>query len=396
MDESKKRISLKELLTMDLRDLKKLKSKGTGSASVSSSKSKREKKKRNPRKVIAFDIGSNTIKIVVGRHENEKLVIENMLDVPTPVDAIMDGKIFNEKELAEIIQYTLKTEKINVKDIIYTTDSTSIINRELLIPKVEEDEMETVIRYEIQQFLPINLNDYILQYTLLGEVEDHIDGMSKYKVNVISYPEKSARAYYDLLKDMDVKTYALDIVHNSVKKLLNLNDKINEIEKSIDETIAMIDMGAEIINVNIYKNNELDFTRIMRNGGNDIDNALSQRLEISKKLVESMKIEKADLTSILENDEINDVIKEVISEWLSDLSRIIQFYKNKQRGNDIHKIYIYGGTSNIKGLEKAIEAKLNIKTEKITSLSKVELAKSNLKEEPLEQYINAIGSIIRL
>ena len=44
MDESKKRISLKELLTMDLRDLKKLKSKGTGSASVSSSKSKREKK----------------------------------------------------------------------------------------------------------------------------------------------------------------------------------------------------------------------------------------------------------------------------------------------------------------------------------------------------------------
>ena len=158
----------------------------------------------------------------------------------------------------------------------------------------------------------------------------------------------------------------------------------------------MIDMGAEIINVNIYKNNELDFTRIMRNGGNDIDNALSQRLEISKKLVESMKIEKADLTSILENDEINDVIKEVISEWLSDLSRIIQFYKNKQRGNDIHKIYIYGGTSNIKGLEKAIEAKLNIKTEKITSLSKVELAKSNLKEEPLEQYINAIGSIIRL
>ena len=81
MDESKKRISLKELLTMDLRDLKKLKSKGTGSASVSSSKSKREKKKRNPRKVIAFDIGSNTIKIVDGRHENKKLVIENKIDV---------------------------------------------------------------------------------------------------------------------------------------------------------------------------------------------------------------------------------------------------------------------------------------------------------------------------
>lgn len=396
MNETKKKFSLKELLTMDLKDLKKVKSKSTGSASVSSLKSKKEKKKKTPKRVIAFDIGSNTIKIVVGRHEREKVVIENMLDIPTPAETVADGKILNDKVLADIIQYTLNDNKIKVKDIIYTTDSTSIINRELLIPKVEADEMETVIRYEIQQFLPINLNDYILQYTLLGEFEGPIDGTSKYKVNVISYPEKSARAYYDLLSDMDVKPYALDIVHNSVKKLLNINDKINEIENNSDETVALIDMGAEIINVNIYKNKELDFTRIMRNGGNDIDKQLSQRLDISRNLVESIKIEKANLTSILEGDKLNEIVKEVVSEWLTDLSRIIQFYKNKQRGNDINKVYIYGGTSNIKGLEQTIEEKLNIKTEKIKAFNNVELSKTSLKEEPIEQYINAIGAIIRL
>lgn len=396
MDETNKKFSLKELLTMDLKDLKKVKSKSVGSASVSSSKSKKEKKKKTPKRVIAFDIGSNTIKIVVGRHEREKVVIENMLDIPTPAETVADGKILNDKVLTDIIQYTLNDNKIKVKDIIYTTDSTSIINRELLIPKVEADEMETVIRYEIQQFLPINLNDYILQYTLLGEVEGPIDGTSKYKVNVISYPEKSARSYYDLLSDMDVKPYALDIVHNSVKKLLNINDKINEVENNGDETVALIDMGAEIINVNIYKNKELDFTRIIRNGGNDIDKQLSQRLDISRNLVESIKIEKADLTSILEGDKLNEIVKEVVSEWLTDLSRIIQFYKNKQRGNDINKVYIYGGTSNIKGLEQTIEEKLNIKTEKIKALNNVELSKTSLKEEPIEQYINAIGAIIRL
>ena len=35
---------------------------------------------------------------------------------------------------------------------------------------VQEEEMETVIRYEIQQYLPINLDDYIVQYVVLDEI----------------------------------------------------------------------------------------------------------------------------------------------------------------------------------------------------------------------------------
>lgn len=395
MDQTKKKFSLKELLTMDLSDLKKIRSKGAESTSVTNSKSKNIKKKM-PKKVVAFDIGSNTTKIVVGKYEKEKVVIENMLDIPTPEETMADGKIINEKVLADVIQYSLKTNKINTKDVIYTTDSTSIINRELIIPKVEADEIQTVIRYEIQQFLPINLNDYILEYSILGEVENELDGSKKYKVNVISYPEKSARAYYELLNEGDMKPYALDILHNSVKKLLTLDGKINELENNNDETIALIDIGAVTINVNIYKNKELDFTRIMRNGGNDIDIALSKKLEVSIKSVESTKIEKANLENISEDDVINNTIKFVVDEWLTDLGRILQFYKNKSMGNNIDKIFIYGGTSNINGLEKIIEEKYDIPTQKIRNIEGIEFSKSHLSKEPIEQYINAIGSIVRL
>lgn len=395
MDETKKKFSLKELLTMDLSDLKKIKSKGAESTSVTNSKSKNIKKKM-PKKVVAFDIGSNTTKIVVGKYEKEKVIIENMLDIPTPEETMADGKIINEKVLADVIQYSLKTNKINAKDVIYTTDSTSIINRELIIPKVEADEIQTVIRYEIQQFLPINLNDYILEYSILGEVENELDGSKKYKVNVISYPEKSARAYYELLTEGDIKPYALDILHNSVKKLLTLDGKINELENNNDETIALIDIGAVTINVNIYKNKELDFTRIMRNGGSDIDIALSRKLGMSIKSVEATKIEKANLENISEADEVNNTIKFIVDEWLMDLGRILQFYKNKAMGNNIDRIFIYGGTSNINGLEKIIEEKYDIPTQKIRNIEGVEFSKSHLSKEPIEQYINAIGSIVRL
>lgn len=397
MDETKKKLTIKELLNMDLKTLKNLKSKDKKSASVTSSKKKiKEPKKRIPNKAVAFDIGSNSIKIVAARYDKRKVYIDNLIDIPTPEGAVIDGKILDSKALKDIVNYIISENKINYKDAIFTTDSTSIINREVIIPKVESDEIPTVIRFELQQFLPINLNDYILEYTILEEIENEFDRSQKYRVNVIAFPEITARSYYDLFKEESgLKPYALDIIHNSINKLINLNSKINEIESKEGETIAMIDMGAESIKINIYKNGKLEFTRIMKNGGNDIDITLSEKLKISKKLVESTKIEKANL-EYLEDNEVNSVVREVVDEWLSNLGRIIKFYENKKVGNKIDKIFIYGGTSNIQGIEDKIQERFSITTNKIRSFDKVEISRGNLSKEPIEKYINAIASIIRL
>lgn len=398
MNETKKKLSLKELLSMDLSTLTKKKSKTTESASVTKvTKKKKEQEKKIPKKVIAFDIGNNSIKIVCARFDKRRISIDNLIDIPTPKEAVSDGKLRDPKAVSDVIEYTLKENKINIKDAIFTTDSTSIINRELTIPKVEEEEIETVVRYEIQQFLPIDLNEYLLEYSILEEIENELDGKIQYRVNTISFPNRTAREYYELFSgESDMKPYALDIYHNSLKKLINFNNRISDVENKDDQTIAMIDMGAETININIYKNKELDFTRIIKCGGNDIDRILSEKLNISQQLVEELKIQKANLGAIREDDLLNEVVREIIEEWLNNIDRIIQFYKNKTIGNKLNNIFIYGGTSNIPGLEREMQEKFIVPTYKIASFDKVDMPKGHLSKEPMEKYINAIGAIIRL
>ena len=399
MDKTKKKISLKELLTMDLSTVIKKKSKETESASVTKKTTKNKKivEKKIPKRAIALDIGNNSIKIVSARFEKKRISIDNLIDIPTPQGAVRDGKILDSNVVSDVIEYALKENKINIKDVIFTTDSTSIINRELTIPKVTDEEIETVVRYEIQQFLPIDLNEYILEYTILEEIKNELDGKEQYRVNVISFPDRIAREYYELFSDeSDIKPYALDIYHNSLKKLINLNNRISDVEKKDDGTIAMIDMGAETININIYKNNELDFTRIIKCGGNDIDRALSEKLGISLKLVESLKIQRANLGSIREDDELNNIVRDILEEWLNNIDRILQFYKNKSIGNKINNIFIYGGTSNIPGLDREMQEKFVVPTHRIASFDKVDMPKGHLSKEPIEKYINAMGAIIRL
>lgn len=389
--EANKKINLKDLLKMDLKDLKLALSKDGKNKN-----GKKSSKKKLPKKLLALDIGNNTIKFIVGKYEKDKIIIEEIRDAETPIKAVDDGKILDSENLEDIILYIIDNYKLKIKDIVYTTDFSSIMNRELLIPKVEEDEIDTVIRYEIQQFLPIDLNKYILQYTVLDEIENEMDGTIKYKVNVISYPEEIARSYYNLIQEKRIKPYALDVVNNSLKKLLDISSSINGVKIEENETIAFIDLGAQNINVNIYKNKKLEFTRMIKRGGNDIDEELANLLDNSSKTAEKVKIEKANLENINEDDLINKIIYQIVEMWVTDIGRFLQFYRNKTVGNSIDKVYIYGGSSNIAYLEEFMEERLNTKIEKIRSIDAIEFIKSELNDKTIEKYINAIGAIIRL
>lgn len=395
MTEKKSKVDfskLKELGKMDIKDIGKLFSKSKSEAlSVKSENSIKEKIKKS-KSVVAMDIGSNTIKIAVGKYFKDKLSIAKLIDLPTPEGAIIDGKVSNKQVLADMIQFSLKDNGIRVKDAICTTNSSLIINRDIVIPKVEEEEMETVIRYEIQQYLPINLDDYIIQFIVLDEIIDDVG--AKLKVNVISYPERMAYGYYELLTSIELNPYILDVTYNSLNKLANYSEGTNG--EVLGGTVAFVDMGATSINVTIFKNGKLDFTRMIKSGGDNIDYALSQSLNMSAKSTESIKVEKANLIDIQDEDAINKTIKQVIDDILDELERILQFYRNKTVGNNIDKIFIYGGSSNIKGIAPYMEEKLNIAIEKITDLKNVEIASKAINEEPIGEYLNAIGSIIRL
>lgn len=379
VSEKKKSIDIKSLIKLDFKTLIK---KFTKKADKSNTPDKK-------RKVIAFDMGSNTIKIVEAMYYKNHMTIYKYVKIPTPKDAIIDGEIKREEELYNKLKRVLKKNDFKGKYGVCTTNSTLIINREIQIPKVEDEEMETVIRYEIQQYLPINLDDYILQSTFLGE--EKVNGVDKINIRVIAYPEKIAKGYYNFLMKLELKPYSLDVNYNSVNKYVNIVKKNNEIENETKGTVAFVDFGASFIDVNIYKDEHIHFTRIIKAGGNDIDEILLQNGGFNNEDLEEVKYKNIDVSDDL--DSINIQIREIVDEWIEKIEKIIQFYKNKNPGNDVNSIIIYGGSSKLKGMEAYMTEKIGIRTQ-IKGISKTDFKFND--ENESDDYINALGSVIRL
>lgn len=388
---------LKEISSMDVKDIGKLfkkdKSEDINSSYEVNKAEKKGRLKEKSRPVLSIDLGTNFIKVAEGKYQKDKLSLNKVVQIPTPEGCIADGKIINVQAVIDVLSFLIKENSIRAKDVIFTTNSSSIINRDILIPVVQEEEMETVIRYEIQQYLPINLDDYIIQFIVLDEIVD--DTGAKLKINVTSFPERMANTYYNVVNALELNPYALDVTYNSINKLANYSKYTSNNGQIIGGTVAFVDMGATSINVAIFKNGKLDFTRMIKSGGDNIDYALSQSLNMSIKSTESLKIKDGDLLRNSEEDILNLTIRKSVDDILEELERILQFYSNKSNAT-IDKIYIYGGTSNLKNIELYIKNKLNISVDNIEDIPNIDITSKDLINENLGQYLNAISAIIRL
>ena len=378
-------------------DITKLKKKGSSGVSslkdkVASGKAAYLGKGKNekPRNVVAFEIGSKHIKIVEGKYSKDKLSIYKMGQVETPMASIEDGAIIDERALVNTLQVAINQFGIKSKDAVVTSNSSSIIDREIIIPAVDESEMESVIKYEIQQYLPINLDEYIVEYVVIDKLVDS-EG-PKLKVNVISYPKDIVNGYYKLIKSLGLNPYVLDVTYNSLKKIVNHTGMIKNGGQT--GTVAFVDMGATSINVTIFKRGQLDFTRIIKSGGETIDQALSSRLDMSIKSTESMKMDKGNLLDIQDDDEVNVIIKETVDEMIGELEQILQFASNKN-GENVDEVVIYGGASKLRGLDVYMQRKLLKSIKRVFTLERIDMSTSAMPKEPIGEYLNAIGAVIR-
>ena len=369
------RMSFKELLNADVSTLftKRAKNKEVKTLLIDYKKP-----------VVVFDIGQKDIKVLVGKKQKENLVVQKTFTIQTPTESLLDGKVLSEAILANALENGLKEQNIKIKDALVTVNSSQIINRELIIDKVEVEELETVVRYELQQYLPINLNDYQVQFIILDEFEDE-EGF-KYKIFVIAFPERIAKSYYQLLKIAGVKPLSLETTFTSLNKLLSHTMMINEKPFNSKDVVAFLDLGATTIDVHIFKDGHIDLTRMIKSGGDDIDQMLSYRHQIPLKSISKVK-QNLDLMGNIE-DELVQTTRLAVDNLISEIDRILQFYRNKSY-RQIDHIYLYGGGAVLKGIDRYMSQQLNLNVETIKSWNDIKI------DGDLANFINTLGSMYK-
>ena len=321
------------------------------------------------KKTLSIDIGSSNIKLVEGKYEGDKVVISKAITVDTPAESFSDGKFTNMITMKKYLEKVFRKQDIRAKKVTFTSKDTSVISRILEVPHIKGEEMDSMIRYEIQQYLPLDFDEYIINYRHLEDFYKAEAKMSR--VSVAVYPKTMAKGYWDLAKELRLIPEALDLSSNAIAKLFTSRKdvQINSKDYNKDSTIVVIDLGYNQIELSIISRGILEFTRILMSGAKHLEN---------------------QEVAITEDSNIH-----VMDRWNTDIIRMLEYFRNKHKDRNISKIYIYGGASKLKGLTEYMQKVIAIPVERIMNISNIKLEASANNIE-IDDYLNAVGAIIRL
>ncbi len=335
---------------------------------------------------LCIDIGNNKIKITEAAVSKNGINIKKAVILDTPENSFNDGNITNLISIKDEIERGLKENKIKCKNAVFTTNSSNIITREIEIPMTKDKNIKGIIRTQMEQYLPLSYDAYILEYIKLGSIDN------KLIVRVVVFPKDMAKNYYDLCHNLHLKSVALDVHSNGVTKLIKRADKINGLNLQ-EASVVLVDIGDSSITFNGYKNRVLKFSRIIQSGFGDIFRYFYEERGESKetvmKLIENIDLDKF---SAEESDAEATIIYDTILQWGREIDRLLNYYSNTLK-NEVDIIYIYGGGSKLKGIEKILKEIVDIEVRK---LNEINFRSTYLKDENIEMLINNLGASFRI
>ncbi len=341
-------------------------------------------------KTLSIDFGAKEIKIVEGKASKKGVIINKEFSVKLPEEVYTDGEINDMDKLTYLIKEGLTQHSIGAMDVHGVINSSKIIMREITMPMVSHDHIVSILSYQLEDYIPINPEDYIVKFIKLGSVFE--DNAEKVNILLIGIPKHIVESHLNLLKSVGLKPIALDYQGNAINKLINIGDSINE-KYSNKDTVTNIDMGYDSASITISNNGIIKVSRIIEGGANDILISLKDKFNYSddELLDKVMNIDLNKEISDLDIDyEIYIKTKEELRAIIDRIEMIFRYYRTREIGNDISLVLLHGGLSNINGIEKMFTEAFNIPCVKLDSISKVKFNGN------LSKYANAIGGLIRL
>ena len=307
------------------------------------------------RPLIGLDISSSTIKLVElsdagkGVQRIERYTIE-----PLPRDAVVDGNITNLEAVAEAVKRAWKRLGSSVKHVAMALPAAAVITKRIVVPAGQrEQDLELQVETEANQYIPFALDEVNLDFQVIGPAPSGADDVEV--LIAASRKEKvedrvaCADAAGLIPVVMDVESYAMQAAFELVEaQLPGLGH---------DRIIALIDIGANVMNVTVLKNDQQLYTREQAFGGNlltqDIMRVYGMRIE---------EAEAAKRTGALPENYEAELLRPFMDNLALEVSRALQFFFTSTQYSRVDHIVLAGGCAVIAGLEEVVAARTQIET----------------------------------
>lgn len=331
--------------------------------------------------VLGLDISSTAIKLLELGKSGDRMRVESYAVEPLPANSVIEKNIADVEAVGEAIKRAVKRSASRTKLAAVAVAGSAVITKIIAMPaSLTEDDMEQQIELEADQYIPYPLEEVNLDFEIIGPSENDPE-----RIDVLLAASRSENvdiriAAIELagLKAniVDVEAYAMENAFSLLIPQLP--------EQGIDQTIAVIDIGATMTTLNVMHDRKTIYTREQVFGGKQLTEEIQRRYGLSYEEAGMAKRQGG-----LPDNYVPEVLEPFKDAMTQQVSRSLQFFYGSSQYNNVDHIVLAGGSAMIPGIDEMIANKLGVHTSVANPFTNMTLA-SRVKAQSLSNDAPAL------
>ncbi len=317
--------------------------------------------------VIGIDAGSSVVKIALLQKTTAGYVIADYI-----VRTIPQGLKDNPSERKRLIQEWLKgfiaDSRVKTSLCRATVWGKGVHIFSLTVPVLNKKDLRGAVSMELRKRLPfqLSIDTIMFDFFVTGQMRDE-KGLSALQVTAIACDRLMLEEQSQFIKEAGLRPVALSSIPDCLGNLLSFC--VNKPPQ--ENTIVLLDMGANSSTLNFYKGGCLRFSREIPIGGDQLTHALARTVtspsgQITISIEEAEKIKRqcgipleneakteflTDFGTVL-GEQISAMLRTTLERLIMEINRTFNYYTSTFKAPAITELFTAGGTSRLKNLNK--------------------------------------------
>ncbi len=314
---------------------------------------------------VGLDIGAGTLKVAQVKDKRDGYELDVFDYLPLPPELIVDGSIIDSLRLVDAIKELIRKAKIKNKNVaISISGHSSVIVKMITVPEMTEEELEESIKFEAEQYVPFNIEDVNIDFQIIGPREEP----GQMDVVLVAVKKDTINEYITVVKEAGLNPVIVDVDVFAIENLYEVNYPIEP-----GKNVALIDIGASSIKMNILRGGIPSFTRDTPVGVNILTEALQREFNLTYEVSE--RLLRGEAVENVSEEEAQQVIMAASEEIISEISRSIDYFRTSMSEQDIAELVMTGGGAMVKGLKEVFSERMGREVEILDPFKNISISK---------------------
>lgn len=333
--------------------------------------------------MVGLDIGSSSIKAVELKNSKQGFELVNFGLEALAQDTVVDGAIMDAPLVAGGIGTIFDNQQIKTKAVATSVSGHSVIVKRVMLPMMTEEELYDRIQSEASQHIPFDISDVNLDYQLLESLDSQMD------VLLVAVKKDKILNHTNVLAQAGKTPTVVDIDAFALQNCYEIN-----YDPDPGMTVALLNIGASVMNINIVRGGIPLFTRDVSVGGNQYTDALQKELDLSYEDAERLK--KGEPIAGIADEHRGTVLRSVSDILILEIQKTFDFFRATASGENIQRIYLAGGTARVPGLVDLLREEFALPVEELYPFRKIVINPGRHSEEQVRELAPRLAIAVGL